>query len=889
MNNTFRTMPYAADGLGANPSATATTATPRPRSAGAGATRPAPAQKPAPSQRPPSQRKGGHSSKSISRLNPLLSFLTDTRTRLGLGIVLTVLCVTLLIVSINFIKSGPADQSIADSNSVTAIASSGTGVDNVGGPAGARLSHLLMVEGLGLGSFVLVVYLGVLALSLFGLIKCRFWPFTFKCLFTAISLSIIFGLFTYNVDTTFHWGGNHGRYINQWLMQIADVLGAYAVSVILIGLLAVMYLTQIRSLYLHVSGRMARARENMATAAANGRRPEQPLADVPETPAATATGAPTPAPVSAATASAAANKPAAEEPAIGFTIDDMEGGTTAPQSAVTAPSAPTTAVQIAPKPLDIPSGNTAATAVSEPEFKINVVAESAESSDGTPSATVLQDKPFSIRDELSHYRFPGLDLMIDRPSNGVINEQEQEDNKNLIVSTLAQYGIAIARVEATVGPTVTLYEIVPAEGVRIAQIKRLEDDIARNLEALGIRIIAPIRGRETVGIEVPNRTPQTVSMRSVLNSAKFRESDCELPMALGKTVSNEYFVEDLTSMPHLLVAGATGQGKSVGLNCIIASLLYKKHPGELKFVLIDPKMVEFSLYARIERHYLAKLPDEEDPIVTEPSKALATLQALCLEMDQRYALLKSAEVRNIKEYNAKFTARRLNPEKGHRFMPYIVIIVDEFADLIMMAGKDISLNIARIAQKARAVGMHMIIATQRPSTDVITGIIKANFPARIAFRVASMVDSKTILDTTGANRLIGRGDLLFSHNSRMERVQCAFMSTPEVESLVNFISAQTAYETAYMLPEPKDENALAPGAIDLTKRDELFDDCARFVVQNSTASTSSLQRRFGIGYNKAGKIMDQLEAAGIVGSADGQRPRAVLVSAEAVEDLLRTL
>ncbi|MDE6288276.1 MAG: DNA translocase FtsK, partial [Muribaculaceae bacterium] len=358
----------------------------------------------------------------------------------------------------------------------------------------------------------------------------------------------------------------------------------------------------------------------------------------------------------------------------------------------------------------------------------------AESTDSNKTITTAEQAPFSIRDELSHYKFPGLDLLIDRPVKAGADPQEQEENKNLIVKTLQDYGIAIARVEATIGPTVTLYEIVPAEGVRIAQIRRLEDDIARSLEALGIRIIAPIRGKGTVGIEVPNRHPQAVSMHSVIASRKFRECHMALPMALGKTINNEVFIADLANMPHLLVAGATGQGKSVGLNCIIASLLYKKHPGELKFVLIDPKMVEFSLYARIERHYLAKLPEEEEPVITEPSKALSTLTALCKEMDNRYDLLKKAGVRNLSEYNEKFSRRVLNPEKGHKFMPYIVIIVDEFADLIMMAGKEISTQIARIAQKARAVGMHMIIATQRPSTDVITGIIKANFPARIAFR-----------------------------------------------------------------------------------------------------------------------------------------------------------
>ncbi len=534
-----------------------------------------------------------------------------------------------------------------------------------------------------------------------------------------------------------------------------------------------------------------------------------------------------------------------------------------------------------------------------PEFSIKATpigGQDTKEADAAPDSIDTDDaqesglQPYSIRDELSHYMFPAPNLLIDRPNTDTIDPVEQEENKNMIVSTLEQYNIAVSRIEATIGPTVTLYEIVPAPGVRIQQIKRLEDDIARSLEALGIRIIAPIPGKNTVGIEVPNRNPQTVSMFSVINSAKFRECKMQLPMALGATINNDIFIEDLAKMPHLLVAGATGQGKSVGLNCIIASLLYKKHPGELKFVLVDPKMVEFSLYSRLENHYLAKLPDEEEAIVTDPNKALSTLASLCVEMDNRYELLKAASVRNLEEYNRKFSERRLNPEKGHRYMPYIVVVVDEFADLIMTAGKDISMYIARIAQKARAVGMHMILATQRPSTDIITGMIKANFPGRIAFRVAQMVDSKTILDRPGANRLIGRGDMLFSHNSKIERVQCAFIDTPEVEALVDHIYNQIGYPSAYLLPEPQNENSgLAPGAIDLSKRDEMFDDCARFVVQNPTASTSSLQRRFSIGYNKAGKIMDQLEAAGIVGPADGQRPRSVLVDHIQLEDILRSL
>ena len=422
--------------------------------------------------------------------------------------------------------------------------------------------------------------------------------------------------------------------------------------------------------------------------------------------------------------------------------------------------------------------------------------------------------------------------------------------------------------------------------MRIAKIKRLEDDIALSLAALGIRIIAPIPGKGTIGIEVPNKEPQIVSMRSIISSKKYQESKADLPMAMGATISNEVFVADLAKMPHLLVAGATGMGKSVGLNAIIASLLYKKHPAELKFVLIDPKMVEFSLYSKLERHFLAKLPDEEDAIITDPNKVVATLNSLCVEMDNRYSLLKEANVRSIKEYNAKFTNHRLNPEKGHRYLPYIVVIVDEFADLIMTAGKEVETPIARIAQKARAVGMHMIIATQRPSTNVITGIIKANFPGRVAFRVSQMVDSRTILDRTGANQLIGKGDLLFSRDGELDRVQCAFISTEEVEAICDSIDEQIGYEEAYMLPEYFPEAAESGSIGNITDRDPLFEDAARSIINSQTASTSSLQRAYKIGYNRAGRIMDQMEAAGIVGPAQGGKPRQVLVDSLQLERIL---
>ena len=482
--------------------------------------------------------------------------------------------------------------------------------------------------------------------------------------------------------------------------------------------------------------------------------------------------------------------------------------------------------------------------------------------------------------DLPRYKKPTLDLLADLPdTSGSVDRTELESNKKRITDTLMTYGIEISSIQATVGPTVTLYEIVPAPGVRIARIKNLENDIALSLAALGIRIIAPIPGKGTIGIEVPNNEAQVVSMRSIIASRKFQESKYELPVALGKTITNEVYIADLTKMPHVLVAGATGQGKSVGLNAIISSLLYKKHPAELKFVLVDPKKVEFSIYSAIERHFLAKLPDTEEPIITDTNKVVQTLQSVTREMDMRYDLLKSAKVRTIKEYNTKFKSRHLLPSKGHRFLPYIVVIIDEFSDLIMTAGKEVESPIIRIAQLARAVGIHMIIATQRPSTNVITGIIKANFPARIAFRVQSMIDSRTILDCPGANQLIGRGDMLISQGGEMVRVQCAFIDTPEVEDLCRYISEQQSYPDAFLLPEyvPEESEDNGASSFDAKDRDPLFEEAARIIVSSQQASTSSLQRRYSIGYNRAGRLMDQLEAAGIVGPAMGGKPREVLV------------
>lgn len=546
------------------------------------------------------------------------------------------------------------------------------------------------------------------------------------------------------------------------------------------------------------------------------------------------------------------------------------------------PKPTTPEIKDVPDEVEKPKKETVKTTL-EPKKEGDVAMEIEETIEEEEVATkseklVKQQGKFDPRLDLSQYRFPGLDLLRDHTSGGsiTINQEELEENKDKIVETLNNYKIGIANIKATVGPTVTLYEIVPDAGIRISKIKNLEDDIALSLAALGIRIIAPIPGRGTIGIEVPNKNPKIVSMRSVIASAKFQNAEMELPIAFGKTISNETFVVDLAKMPHLLMAGATGQGKSVGLNAILTSLLYKKHPAEVKFVLVDPKKVELTLFNKIERHYLAKLPDSDEAIITDTTKVVNTLNSLCIEMDERYDLLKDAMVRNIKEYNNKFKNRKLNPNDGHKFLPYIVLFIDEFADLIMTAGKEIETPIARLAQLARAVGIHLIVATQRPSVNVITGIIKANFPARVAFRVTSKIDSRTILDNSGADQLIGRGDMLFTQGNELTRLQCAFVDTPEVDDITDFIGSQKAYPQAHLLPEYDDEGGTSLD-VDIEDRDEKFREAAELIVIAQQGSTSMLQRKLRIGYNRAGRIIDQLEAVGIVGPFEGSKARDVLI------------
>ena len=530
-------------------------------------------------------------------------------------------------------------------------------------------------------------------------------------------------------------------------------------------------------------------------------------------------------------------------------------------------------------PLEETEGN------GEVEFTVTVA-------EGEGSELVEQNKDYDPTLDLEYYKYPSYDLLKDYGELKSVDAAEQQENKERITQTLRNYGITIKKIDATVGPTITLYEIVPDDGIRISKIRNLGDDIALSLAATGIRIIAPIPGRGTVGIEVPNKKPQIVPMRSLIASEKFQNTSFDLPIAIGKTITNEVFMLDLCKLPHLLVAGATGQGKSVGLNAIITSLLYKKHPSQLKIVLIDPKKTEFTLYSTIEKHFLAKLEDSEDAVISDVTKVTQTLQSICKEMDTRFDLLKKAHVRNIKEYNAKFTSRQLNPENGHRYLPYMVVIIDEFADLIMTAGKEVEMPIARIAQLARAAGIHMIIATQRPSTNIITGSIKANFPGRLAFKVSSMIDSRTILDSPGANQLVGRGDLLFTQGNDLTRVQCALVDTPEVEEICEFISNQQGYTHAFYLPEVDlgDGGDTNMRGIDMSQRDAMFEDAARLVVLNQSGSTSMIQRKFSIGYNRAGRIMDQLEAAGIVGPQDGSKGRQVLVMDEVqLERIFETL
>lgn len=807
---------------------------------------------------------------SLSLFGKIRAIFKNETIHFIVGLVLVIFSVYLLLAFSSFFFTGAADQSIIDSANSQELSSVNNGVKNYAGSRGAQLANYLINDCFGISSFFILVFLAVAGLKLMRVRVVRLWKWFIGCSLLLIWFSVFFGFaFVEQYQDSFlYLGGMHGYNISRWLVSQVGTPGVWMILLVtaicfLIYLSArtVVWLRKLFSLsFLKRKQKEEEEKEEGETPeeftdswTAKGKKKPVPASEVAETDIKEdETPVEVPEPV--------------EEPENEITLD--LGGVTEKEpvkpshgevSMIIETPAPDPVPPVVEKP-----------AVAEPSFEVETVED--EEYKGP------EKEPYNPRLDLENYRFPSVDLMKHYDNaEPTIDMAEQNANKDKIINTLRSFGIEISTIKATVGPTVTLYEITPEQGVRISKIRGLEDDIALSLSALGIRIIAPIPGKGTIGIEVPNSNPKIVSGQSIIGSKKFQESTYDLPVALGKTITNEVFMVDLCKMPHMLVAGATGQGKSVGLNAIITSLLYKKHPAELKFVLVDPKKVEFSIYSVIEHHFLAKLPDGEDAIITDVTKVVQTLNSICVEMDTRYDLLKAAHVRNIKEYNEKFINRTLNPEKGHKFMPYIVVVIDEFGDLIMTAGKEVELPIARIAQLARAVGIHMIIATQRPTTNIITGTIKANFPARVAFRVSAMIDSRTILDRPGANQLIGRGDMLFLQGADPVRVQCAFIDTPEVAEITKFIAKQQGYPTAFYLPEYVGEDGGSDlGDVDMGRLDPLFEDTARLIVIHQQGSTSLIQRKFAIGYNRAGRLMDQLEKAGIVGPAQGSKAREVL-------------
>ena len=806
-------------------------------------------------------------SKSMSMKEALgiTNIFMNERINFMLGMVLFAIAVYLLFAFISFISTGVADQSLIEVPRDNDILNTQHEFQNSCGSLGAYLSHFFIKRCFGFPAFLIPIIMIMIAGKIMKAYNVRLlkWFMSLMLLMVWSSVTLAKFLSPFMPNACFNPGGDHGLFICQYT---ENILGAPGLTGILL-LTAIAFLTYttfetiewIRKLLNPAKFFANRVKFHVTneTGAESMQNIAPVLSDTLEDPK-------------------VFDDPEKQE--VIFDVADEDS-----KQDLIEEEEP----HEAEEPIRVENRPKEESDTEEVEMEIEQGKEEIQASTNRlVNEKELSMTPYDPKLDLENYHYPTLDLLkkYDNDGKPYIDMAEQTANKNRIVEVLRNFGVEISSIKATVGPTITLYEITPAQGVRISKIRNLEDDIALSLSALGIRIIAPIPGKGTIGIEVPNAKPNIVSMESILNSKKFQEANMELPCAIGKTITNEVFMFDLAKIPHLLVAGATGQGKSVGLNAIITSLLYKKHPAEMKIVLIDPKKVEFSIYGPLANHFLAKVPDEDaEPIITDVTKVVRTLNSLCKEMDTRYDLLKIAGARNLKEYNQKFIARQLNPEHGHRFMPYIVVIIDEFGDLIMTAGKEIELPIARIAQLARAVGIHMVIATQRPTTTIITGNIKANFPGRIAFKVSAMIDSKTILDRPGANQLIGRGDLLFLHGNEPVRVQCAFVDTPEVERINQFIAKQQGYVCPFELPEPDTADGDGMGAaadVDLQHLDPLFEEAARLVVINQSGSTSMIQRKYSIGYNRAGRLMDQLEKAGVVGPASGGKPREVLIQDE---------
>jgi S-DNA-T family DNA segregation ATPase FtsK/SpoIIIE len=781
-------------------------------------------------------------------------FLKDPRLKLALGIFLITVGLYLFLSLLSYLFTGKADHSVVEELMDSSLLESGKEIENWLGLYGAVTSHYFIFNWFGIAAFFIPPLLFLLGFYIvFKKQLLRIFPFTIFAIFSGLWMCLLLGYMTLKNDGVSEWsflGGGLGFQ----LAILSDGMFGWGTFLILILALFVFII-----FFFNVTSIPAFQVKDPKPMGSDAIVNEEDMKG--------------------------------DEPLFSAYTDDKDKWVDPKDEKIAEPILLVKQPElILPKTQELKLEvlkTEPMKKVAEPTFTV----EEPLDTDKLAEQLVEEQGAYDPTLDLSSYKFPPLDLLSDYDSGKAgVTQEELNQNKDKIVATLVNFKIGIQSIKATIGPTVTLYEIVPDAGIKISRIKNLEDDIALSLSALGIRIIAPIPGKGTIGIEVPNKNREMVSIRSMLATQAFAKTDKELPIALGKTISNEAFIIDLAKMPHLLVAGATGQGKSVGLNVILTSLLYKRHPSQLKFILVDPKKVEMSIYSKVERHFLAKLPNSEEAIITDTRKVVHTLNSLCIEMENRYEILKDAGARNLKEYNTKFISRKLNPKEGHRFLPYIVLVIDELADLMMTAGKEVETPIARLAQLARAIGIHLVVATQRPSVNVITGIIKANFPARLSFRVTSKVDSRTILDTGGADQLVGQGDMLLSSGSDMIRLQCPFVDTPEIEKVVDFIGSQRGYDTAYMLPEFEGEDEGGANAVDLSDRDALFEDAARLIVGHQQGSTSLIQRKMKLGYNRAGRIIDQLEAAGIVGPFEGSKAREVLISDEiSLEQLLNNL